>query len=157
MAQGGHANDGDAGGTSAVAASELMVLTRYACEVQLEFAARVSLRRKLIFPSNHSPAQYPVSGIAWQAQSGSLVPIPAFSQRAAFVCRTQRAQPYFSFIQRIPPARTIVIAFATISGASPESRPYTSQSRMPSTMTRNIPSEMSSVERVFQTFTNCGA
>jgi transposase IS66-like protein len=45
----------------------------------------------------------------------------------------------------------------TISGPSPENRPYKSQSTRPSTVMRNIPSEMSSVERVRQTFRNCGA
>ncbi len=47
----------------------------------------------------------------------------AAGQPAAFLF-WPGAQPYFSFINRIPPASTIVMALATISGSSPESTPY---------------------------------
>jgi hypothetical protein len=65
-------------------------------------------------------------------------------------------QPYRSLKTKMLPARTSVIPFDTINGASPKRTPYASQRTIPSKSTTNVPSEMSAVERVFQVFTTCG-
>src|SRR5689334_19041746 len=62
-----------------------------------------------------------------------------------------------SFRNRIAPARSRVVALATVRGTSCFRAPYVSQSTIPATITKNIASEISLVERVLQAFTSCGA